>query len=349
MGRGGVIANSFVYNYNLLKLEKDIYHIASEYFKGSITHSDRAELLEWLGESEDNRILFKELENIWKLTGSLETRVEVDTEAEWNKFVQTRDDGNVPQVQTKHRFIPISTWKIAAVILPFILLSAFLYFKVFTAINWNTLSTTNTPKQFVLSDGTRIWLNKNSKLTYPDKFSNTERVVKLSGEAFFDVTKNGASFVIESDKVNVKVLGTSFNLRVYENETSSELYVKEGKVLFARSGNPEINSVTVKGEYAVLPDNGTSVIKNGNTNMNPVAWMEKRLLFENTPMSQVAIALQRYFQVDVKLPADMSKCLISGDFSKPQLTEMMDVICLTVGCEYQLRGNTLIFSGKGCN
>lgn len=326
-------------------MKKDIYHIASEYFKGTIANGDRIDLLEWLGQSEENRLLFKELENVWKLTGSLSSTVDVDTDAEWNRFVLMRDkETNFAEEKTR-RIIPLYL-KIAAVVLPFLILASVLLYRTSHQTNWISYTTTNTSKNFVLSDGTKVLLNKNSTFSYPEKFPKEERVVKLSGEAYFNVTKSGSSFTVESEKVNVKVLGTSFNLRVYKNETSSELFVKEGKVLFSKADNPQVNTITTKGEFAVINNVNNTIQKTSIS--NPLSWVENHLVFANTPMSEVAIALERYFQMNVKIPVQMENCLFSGDFKEPQLSDMLDILCLTISCEYKITGNTISFSGNGC-
>jgi ferric-dicitrate binding protein FerR (iron transport regulator) len=326
-------------------LKKDIYHIASEYFKGTIGPEDRTDLLEWLEQSVENKLLFKELENVWKLTGSLSSKVEVDTDAEWNRFVQIRDkETNLSEDKTR-RIIPLYL-KIAAVIIPLLALASVLFYKTSQKPEWISYTTTNTTKQLILADGTQILLNKYSSFSYPEKFSKKERLVKLSGEAFFNVSKNGSSFIVQTDKANVKVLGTSFNLRVYKNESASELFVKEGKVLFSKASDPKINVITIRGEFAVLNDTGNTIEKSSNN--NSMSWVEKHLVFANTPMSEVAVAIERYFHIEVSLPPQMQNCLFSGDFKEPQLNDMLDILCLTISCKYTMSGNTLSFSGNGC-
>lgn len=89
-------------------------------------------------------------------------------------------------------------------------------------------------KYLLLPDGTEVWLNSESTLSFPKEFTAIERAVDLQGEAFFKVTKNpDHPFIISSPRTTTKVLGTRFNLRDYQNEEKSELVVEEGKVSFS--------------------------------------------------------------------------------------------------------------------
>lgn len=333
-------------------LEQDIYHIISAHLKGSASAEEQKKLMQWMDQSPENKQLFQEMEKVWNLTGNLSRNIEVDANHEWNRFVKLREqEKNTANLFPKSRLLSHWYWKVAAVLLPVLVLTSVLfYLNPFSdSVNWITLETNDTTKQFRLDDGTRVWVNKNSKLLYPEKFKGNERLVKLSGEAFFEVSKNGTPFKVETEKAVVKVLGTKFNLRCYKAGGSAELFVKEGKVLFTSKKDTAINSILTRGELAILADSSGSVIKETVPNDQLLAWLNQRLTFENTPMQQVGKTLERYFQKKIVVSPSLNDCLITGDFNRPELQETLDIICTTIGCTFKEEAGTLIFSGKGCS
>ncbi|NJK96217.1 MAG: FecR domain-containing protein [Bacteroidales bacterium] len=166
-------------------MKEDIYHIASDYFKGSINNSDRLMLDKWLNESEENRLLFRELENIWNLTGTIVQRVDVDVETEWKRFADAKD--NLPEEdrgKKNQKIIPSYILKIAAVVIPLIVISVVLL-KNANEPDWITVETANNMQSIELPDGSKVWINKFSSLSYQPDFIDETRFVKFTGEAFF--------------------------------------------------------------------------------------------------------------------------------------------------------------------
>lgn len=331
-------------------MKEDIYHIASSYFKGNIKDSERVLLNNWLNESEQNRLLFRELENIWKLTGTVVQNVDVDVEAEWQRFSDVKDKLPMQDDSKKARkLFPSYILRIAAVVIPLFVLVSVLLLKKSNEPDWIKVETANNMRTVELPDGSKVWINKNSSLLYPTKFIAETRLVKFTGEAFFDVAKSKKPFKIETEKVSVIVLGTKFNLRSFRDETFSELFLKEGKVLFSKAGSPSINVTLNKGEIALLNDTSDIIDKFKTEASNAAAWRDKKLVFQNAPLTDIAKNLERYFDIQVILPSHMEDCRFSGEFSNPELYSLLDIVSLTVGCTYKLENNILVLSGGSCN
>jgi len=155
--------------------------------------------------------------------------------------------------------------------------------------------------QVILPDGSTVWLNAESTIRFQVPFSENSRNVDLIGEAFFDVTKNPKQlFVVHSGNVDVKVLGTRFNYKAFEEDKNIEVVLEEGKIalnLNSDSGNKE---TTLKpGDRAVIQkENGETTISNQKINKY-IAWHTGKLVFENTPMSDVALMLERWYGIEV--------------------------------------------------
>jgi ferric-dicitrate binding protein FerR (iron transport regulator) len=154
---------------------------------------------------------------------------------------------------------------------------------------------------FYLPDSTLVYLNKNSRLSYPDEFAGTERVVVLEGEAFFDVSKDKAHpFIIYSGNTCTEIAGTSFNLRAYEAQQEFELTVVTGTVNFSLVGTPTVSEVTLtaneRGTFSKSDLNLTEVSTEDDTFND---WLEDQAALAGTSLYQLeSSAAATYAEVE---------------------------------------------------
>lgn len=151
--------------------------------------------------------------------------------------------------------------------------------------------------QVVLSDGTKVWLNAESQLSYPSKFIGEQRVVTLRGEAFFEVAKQeNCPFVVQTENISTKVLGTEFNVRNY---TLSDTHVTllNGSVE-VRNASMEQIALVRPGEDAHLTDTGTFEIKPVDTDTYCL-WKDGAFYFDHVSLIEIAKELGRWYNVDV--------------------------------------------------
>ena len=173
-------------------------------------------------------------------------------------------------------------------------------------------------QEFVLPDGTEVTLAPGSKLTYSEK---SPRMTQLEGMAYFEVARDEAvPFEITSDGVFVRVLGTKF--AVDASSSVKEVYVTEGKVLFAKSPDAEGVILTKDMQAAISPEENTPVIA-AEPDVNSIAWKRGSFIFDNTPLIEVLETLSEHYKVSFEA-SDLDKRL-SGVF----YTEDLDlIICL---------------------
>lgn len=164
------------------------------------------------------------------------------------------------------------------------------------------LHTLSTPSgkdfKLILADGTVVWLNERSRLQYPARFGNGERKVSLRGEAYFQVSRKagGIPFVVETDRMQVRVLGTEFNLSDHSG-TRSHLTLVKGSVEVCGTGGGDY--VRVKpGEDVSLNDDGSFDIHRVDTDIY-VYWKEGYFFFDDTPLSEIMQQIGRWYNVDV--------------------------------------------------
>lgn len=191
-------------------------------------------------------------------------------------------------------------------------------------------------KMILLPDSSRIWLGPNSELQYPEQYENLRNIVLVSGEAFFDVMPDALhEFTVEVDSLQVAVLGTSFNVRAYQNLPGLNIAVNTGKIRVTRRGN--VLGLLSAGQ-TIQYDRDLGAVAMGT--FNPEAtdgWKNNRLNFDNTPLTEVLRMLENYYPVRFILQHPQS-VTISGSFNmKMKPEQVMNVI-------QEIAGNSIRFT-----
>lgn len=201
--------------------------------------------------------------------------------------------------------------------------------------------TLQTPKggtyQLQLADGTKIWLNADSRVSYSADFGHTRlRQIQLQGEAYFDVTKdNSRPFVVETPKERVEVLGTHFNVNTYPDELTSRTTLLEGSV--------RVNSSTVllPGQQAIVGASGDLRVIPVDT-QQVVAWRMGKFVFESEAIESVMQKIGRWYNVEITYAGSVSDKTFSGTVSRFQdIHKLLDVIAYTSGVQFKLEGRRI--------
>ena len=200
----------------------------------------------------------------------------------------------------------------------------------------------------VLSDGSKIWLNADSKLEYPNVFEGKTREVYLSGEAFFEVAKNPTRpFIIHLDNGTVRVLGTSFNIKAYRGSNIVETSVSTGRVAFIpkkkstfKPADTTFLTHDVKAIYSIK----TGEIKTLTTVSNDdKAWTEGRLVFKALTFGDIAIELERTFGKKVVFAdEEIKQYRLTGSFENNSLDEILYYLSLSKPFTYRISDEEII-------
>jgi transmembrane sensor len=197
--------------------------------------------------------------------------------------------------------------KIAAAILFPLLVINMVFWYMFINTNekivWQEVSVHKGQKlQVLFQDGTRVWLNSGSRLQYPTGFRGKERQVKLEGEAYFVVKKNPKKpFFVHVKNIDVRVTGTSFNVRAYNDEKSVTTTLDEGKISLL------LNQKAKRVEYLLKPGQQASFSKNNlqisiaPSKKENSSWKDNRLDFNDTPLQDVVHILERWYNVKFEI------------------------------------------------
>jgi transmembrane sensor len=305
---------------------------------------------EWIIASEDNQKTFDHSKIIWD---GAKNQQKVDVDAAWTKLNIAKKTGIESTDNQEIKPIVKLNWmsnflKIAAVLVVLFGLW-FVAAKKFTTPQ-NDVLTFNSGSQSIekiLPDGTNILLSKNSKITYPKSFEGDTREINLTGEGFFDVHHDAAHpFIIHTQGTDVRVLGTSFNVRAYDAQV--QVLVKIGRVQFSKKNNQVILTKGQKGEILA---NANTIIKSEVAEVE--AFVKEKLnsfVFNKMSLDEVAQTLSQRFGKTIKFGQDNIKnCKLTATFENEKLENIIDVIAETFNLKVDNQVDTIVLSGQGCD
>jgi ferric-dicitrate binding protein FerR (iron transport regulator) len=288
-----------------------------------------------LKQSEENRQLFKQIIKTDRFYKS--TNLKINTIDDWKKLQQKLSF----KKNKKHSLILYASSIAAILLIGFFGLGIFQSRDVLLKIGWEKVYSDNYQKRIILSDSTEVWLNKNSYLQYPKYFNKDQRLVRLQGEAYFQVKPNpNKPFIIETKNTLTKVLGTSFNIRAYPDEKSESIQVLTGKVKFSdKKQNTVILKHNMEAQY--LKDKQNIFIPN-NIDENILAWKTQKFIFSDKSLEQVMISLQKVYAFKYHFTNEnMKKQQITTKFQSLQIYEIMELLSESLGFTYQIKSNTI--------
>lgn len=221
----------------------------------------------------------------------------------------------------------------------------------------------NKPQNIILSDGSSVLLQPNSKLSYPKNFIGNERKVYLSGEAFFEISKNPKKpFYVYANEIVTKVVGTSFRVKAYPDKPNVEVLVRTGKVMV--KSNESVAIPHQKQEAILLPNQALRFFRkelrfNKITDISQDVILShsagniEQLSFEFTdiPVAQIFKTIEQAYAVKIDFPSDKLKnCHLTTSLSDQPLTEKLKIICESLGnaTSFEMNGNQIIVISKGC-
>lgn len=215
--------------------------------------------------------------------------------------------------------------------------------------DFNKKNTLTTPvgKVFslVLSDGTKVWLNSLSKITYPVAFNQQERKVELVGEAYFEVAKDAQRpFYVLNGKAEIKVLGTHFNVNAYPDESKSAVTLLEGSIMFIKDNN---SLILKPGKQIQFSQNDTDE-KLINANIDEVmAWKNNLFIFNQTKLTQILKDISRWYNVSVIYDGEIPEVSFTGVIPRnTTLLQALDNLELTGDIDFSVNGDVITVKKK---
>ena len=206
---------------------------------------------------------------------------------------------------------------------------------------YNTLSIPRGSKILCLTmaDGSKVWLNSESSLRYPNLFRGKERRVEITGEAYFEVSKNTAMpFIVNvNNKAEVKVLGTHFNINAYEDEASIRTTLLEGSVKF--SSSPAASVILSPGQQGQLAGPSLKVV---NANIEEtVAWKNDMFNFNGENISTIMRQLARWYDLDVRYEKEPTEIFYVKMSRNTNVSNVFKILETTGGVHFEVEGKKI--------
>ncbi|MGQ1909974.1 FecR family protein [Marinifilum sp. RC60d5] len=292
----------------------------------------------WMNANPENKESFKKMQKIWEKSKKIEVFNQIDVEADW-KSVKAKSNSSVTT-----RKLSVFMRYAASII---ILLSLSYIFLYQTTPGFGKLAQQKTEMQkeeVLLADGTQVYLNKKSKLVYPNQFDSKIRNVKLEGEAYFQVKKNPSKpFIITSGNAIIKVLGTAFNVRNDENGRTI-VTVNSGKVSLTNQKTKKLVYLT-KGEKGIIHDSVISESVNDEANFD--AWKTGVLRFRKTPLPLVLKYIENYYGIKITNKCERINTLnFNSTFNNEGIDNVITELELQLNVKTVKRGKHLIISER---
>lgn len=210
-----------------------------------------------------------------------------------------------------------------------------------TEILYNTLSTTvgeQSPYPLVLADGTKVWLNANSSVTFPTAFIGDKREVTIIGEAFFDVVHNSSKpFTVKAGNQIVEDIGTEFNINSYSNESAIKTTLVKGSA-----------KVTANGTFKILTPGKRTLVTGGSILMETAdneaetAWMSGEFVFHDEDLHSIMRQLARWYNIEVIYDYNPKNIVLGGGFPKSvKISRVLKAFEQTGAVKFKIKGNTV--------
>lgn len=208
-------------------------------------------------------------------------------------------------------------------------------------VAYNTLSTSKgeqSPYPLVLADGTKVWLNSNSSVTFPTAFAGKTREVQISGEAYFEVVHNAARpFKVKAGNQIVEDIGTSFNINSYGDEPAIKTTLVEGSAKVLANGEFKILK---PGQRSIVTK--TSVSTQASDSEAEIAWVGGKFIFHDEDLHSVMRQLARWYNIEVVYDYQPTDVSIDGRFSKARnISQILKAFVQTGAVKFKIKGNVV--------
>lgn len=334
---------------------------------GNITMSEQLELTRFLSEQESIEII-SEINIILNIPLNFDESVKTeDIDSSIERVLKKIDHPGIRNINRPAKVGRIRrTISIAAAAIVLIVAGYYLWNNGNEPSSKGIASVKSTKKgtksTLTLPDGTKVWINSDSKIIYDELFDQSTRVVELSGEAFFDVAHDKKRpFIVRTKNIDVKVLGTVFNVRAYPAERNTQATLLSGSI--------EMHLKTQKDRVILLKPNEKIVVKNFNTVQKKVGdinleepeiiltkviqnptdsstvetrWVKNTIVFSNDELKNIAHTLEQWYGYKINITdKKLKEKRLSGVFENKSISEVLEALKLVAEFDYRMVGDTI--------
>jgi ferric-dicitrate binding protein FerR (iron transport regulator)/succinate dehydrogenase flavin-adding protein (antitoxin of CptAB toxin-antitoxin module) len=343
------------------------------------TDAELAEFTELL-KSEDEQFFHELISSWWKIENSTNTSVKKERDDHFNKILDIANStdliDNAMIVDDKSNFAkkikPFLKWSIATAAVLIGLAVCLPYFKnnfLDKGDHYNEIiAKRGTKTKIILPDGSQVWLNSDSKLSYGARFNDTIREVSLEGEAYFDVIKDQKRpFVVMTNALNIRVLGTAFNIKSYAKDATIETTLIRGMIEVRKNNEPATTKIVLTPNEKLIYNKSEALLVRPNNEQNTIgkklealsvstlsknipdssrvetAWIYGRLVFDGDSFVTLAEKMERWYDIKITIQnQSISKNRFSGVFEKENVEEAFKALQLITMFKYDIHDNEVL-------
>lgn len=327
-----------------------------KYLQGEASNSESLQLLDWLRQNPENFSYYEEMRDAWFAAGILQAENESLINERYKKLHTRIQQSSAPSNTSLVSIRRFPQWlKIAAMLVVAFLVGAL----VSSYPNWMTKGTVDKPVvveapygsklKMSLADGTQLWLNAGSRLSYSADYNHANRHVELEGEAYFQVAKNKKlPFVVQARNVEVTALGTAFNLSAYADDNLLQATLVEGSIEVAENQEQVVlypnQMITIDLQASLKGAMAYQIEKDINTKLY-TSWTERRWIFDRENMLSFAKTIERRYDVEIIFAEESLKDYkISGSIEQQTLGQLLKALQLTLPIAYEIKDKEVVLS-----
>ncbi|MBS2211779.1 FecR domain-containing protein [Carboxylicivirga mesophila] len=326
-----------------MKEDIDYRNLMVRFFDKTATDDELQKLSEWLKESDENKQLFNEFNESYQFADISVKGWIYDTDANWKQIknrIQSKQNSGKIRMLTSRQYNWLSVAAIITLLLMVGSMARLLMNQSQNEFNNQKLSViapSGQKSQVVLQDGTKVWLNSDTELTYKYDVDDNKRIVTLDGEAFFDVAKDKERpFIVQTDGIDLVVYGTRFNVHSYKDERIIETTLEEGSVgvKVHASGKEWL----MKPGQQCIYNKELQAVEMEETNVSfYTAWTNDKLIFDDNTFIEVVRKLERWYGVQIELDEELfTSERFTLTITHESLTEVMELIKVVAPIQYTI-------------
>lgn len=355
--------------------ESNIKQLLIDFITGEIDSTEKKQVKDWINNSPENKKYFQHLRDVWESAATKNPYTNLSPDKSW-KRINKKMHSTENSERNLYRLLKIAAVFILAFALGVLVNSFYLSFGSDTVKGKYNI--TETPRgarsKVLLADGTIVWLNADSRLKYPAIFTGKQRIVELEGEGFFDVkTNKNNPFIVETAGIKIKALGTSFNVKAYEDDGKIETTLVEGIVTIQNGEEREEIILKPNQKATFFKENQTNVVQNldkpneaestiheNTAKISTVpgkliidkeietkvstSWKDNKWIIRNKTLGNLAVEIERRYNVSITFNSDnLKQFRYSGTLEDEPLEQVLSLISMTSPLTYSIEGKKVTF------
>ena len=333
-----------------MKIQKEITTAKLlKYFKGELDQQEARAIESWASESEENEKTLMSLAKVYNLGQLARTYTEKEVEDAWKKTCARFGVAPRARKPLKRQWV---FWSMAVAIALLVAVNLALVLNAPVAGTDKAIILTSQQGKFVkytLPDSTVVTMNHNSSLEFPLAFNGDERRVKLNGEGYFDVARDEEKpFIVETGKeIQIKVLGTEFNLQSFSSDDIVQVSLISGSVEISRNGVADFSYIMHPSERFTCNVSNWEMKVETLKGITGVEWMSNKLVFMDTTLKEVARQISNHFGVQVIIEEEgLNSIRFSGSFDNRDLGTVLSYMEQTCGIKTMITPDGITLKRK---